>query len=87
MGLQGVVRGRKVRTTVSDPEDKRPPDLVNRDFSATRANQLWVADFTHVATWMGFVYVAFIIDVFSRMIVGWRASTSMKAELTLDALE
>jgi putative transposase len=87
MGLQGVVRGRKVRTTVSDLEDKRPLDLVNRDFSATRPNQLWVADFTYVATWMGFVYVAFIIDVFSRMIVGWRASTSMKAELTLDALE
>ena len=87
MGLQGVVRGRKVRTTVSDLEDKRPLDLVNRDFIATRPNQLWVADFTYVATWMGFVYVAVIIDVFSRMIVGWRASTSMKAELTLDALE
>jgi transposase InsO family protein len=65
----------------------RPADLVERRFSATRPNQLWVADFTYVATWRGFVYVAFVIDVFARMIVGWRVSTSLKADLVLDALE
>lgn len=87
MGLQGAVRGREIRTTIPDPEAHRPMDLVKRNFSANSPDQLWVADFTYVATWSGFVYVAFIIDVFSRIIVGWRASTSMKAELTLDALE
>lgn len=87
MGLQGVVRGRKARTTIPDPNASRPLDLVKREFSANRPNQLWVADFTFVATWPGFVYVAFVIDVFSRMIVGWRVSSSMSAELTLDALE
>jgi len=87
MGLQGVVRGRRVRTTVPNPNASRPLDLVKREFSASRPNQLWVADFTFVATWPGFVYVAFVIDVFSRMIVGWRVSSSMSAELTLDALE
>ena len=87
MGLQGVVRGRKKRTTVASDKDPRPMDLVQRSFSAFRPNQLWVADFTYVATWSGFVYVAFVIDVYSRMIVGWRAATSMSTELTLDALE
>ena len=70
-----------------NPADSRPLDLVNREFSADRPNALWVADFSYVASWAGFVYVAFVIDVFSRMIVGWRVSCSMSAELTLDALE
>ena len=87
MGLQGVVRGKVKRTTISSGRDIRPLDLVHRMFAADRPNQLWVADFTYVATWKGFVYVAFVIDVFSRMIVGWRAATSMSTELTLDALE
>jgi transposase InsO family protein len=87
MGLYGVVRGTSKRTTVSSDCDKRPLDLVRRVFHAERPNQLWVADFTYVATWTGFVYVAFVIDVFARMIVGWRAAKSMSAELTLDALE
>lgn len=87
MGLQGVVRGRKNRTTVPRDIDERPMDLVNRDFTAGRPNQLWVADFTLVATWKSFAYVAFVIDVFSRMIVGWRVTASMTADLTLDALE
>jgi len=87
MDIQGVVRGKKKRTTIASDKDIRPLDLVRRIFHADRPNQLWVADFTYVATWAGFVYVAFIIDVFSRMIVGWRAARSMTAELTLDALE
>ncbi len=87
MGLRGVVRGRTARTTIAGDKDPRPLDLVQRRFRADRPNQLWVADFTYVATWSGFVYVAFVIDVFSRMIVGWRVSTSMCADLTLDALE
>jgi transposase InsO family protein len=87
MGLQGVVRGKKKRTTIASDKDIRPLDLVRREFHADRPNQLWVADFTYVATWAGFVFVAFVIDVFSRMIVGWRAARSMTAELTLDALE
>lgn len=87
MNIQGVVRGKKKRTTIASDRDLRPLDLVRRIFHADRPNQLWVADFTYVATWAGFVYVAFIIDVFSRMIVGWRAARSMTAELTLDALE
>ena len=87
MGLQGVVRGRKSKTTISDEAALRPPDLVDRDFSATRPNQLWVADLTYVATWRGFVYVAFVIDVFSRRIVGWRATKSLKTDIALDALE
>jgi transposase InsO family protein len=87
MGLAGVVRGKTKRTTVSSDAVSRPLDLVKRDFTADRPNQLWVADFTYVATWSGWVYVAFIIDVFSRMIVGWRVATSMSAELVLDALE
>ena len=87
MGLQGVVRGKKARTTISDEAAARPADLVERDFTAARPNQLWVADLTYVATWAGFVYVAFVIDVFSRMIVGWRVSRSLCSELALDALE
>jgi len=87
MGLRGVVRGRSTRTTVAVDKDQRPLDLVQRRFCADRPNQLWVADFTYVATWSGFVYVAFVVDVFSRMIVGWRVSSSMSADLTLDALE
>ena len=86
-GLRGVVRGRRVRTTVPDLQAERPRDLVERRFTATKPNQLWVADFTYVATWRGFVYVAFVIDVFSRRIVGWRASTSLRTDLALDALE
>jgi len=87
MGLVGTTRGPGKRTTIASDNDPRPRDLVCRSFHADRPNQLWVADFTYVTTWSGFVYVAFVVDVFSRMIVGWRASTSMKAELTLDALE
>jgi transposase InsO family protein len=85
--LQGVRRGARCRTTVSDVRANRPVDHVNRQFQATRPNVLWVADFTYVATWVGFVYVAFIVDVFARRIIGWRVSRSMKAELVLDALE
>lgn len=87
MNLQGAIRGKIKRTTVPSDRDLRPLDLVKRVFHATRPNQLWVADFTYVATWSNFVYVAFVIDVFSRMIVGWRAARSMSADLTLDALE
>jgi len=87
LGLKGAVRGRKPFTTVPDTSVSKPPDLVKRQFTATRPNQLWVADFTYVATWKGFVYVAFVIDIFSRKIVGWRASASMKTDLVLDALE
>lgn len=86
-GLEGVVRGRRVRTTMPDAVADRPHDLVERAFVASRPNQLWVADFTYVATWRGMVYVAFVIDVFSRRIVGWRASASMRTDLALDALE
>ena len=87
-GLRGVVRGgRRARTTTPDPAADRPRDLVRRQFVAERPNQLWVADFTYVATWRGFVYVAFVIDVFSRRIVGWRAHTAMRSDLVLDALE
>jgi transposase InsO family protein len=87
LGLQGVVRGKRQRTTVPDDTAVCPLDLVPRQFVAARANQLWVADFTYVATWRGVVYVAFVIDVFSRRIVGWRASASMRTDLALDALE
>lgn len=87
LGLRGVVRGRKVRTTIPDDAAPRPKDLVNREFVATAPNQLWVADLTYVATWMGFVYVAFVIDVFSRAVVGWRVSNSLRTDLALDALE
>jgi transposase InsO family protein len=87
MGLQGAVRGRKRRTTVSIGGANRPLDLVDRDFAAGRPNQLWVADLTYVATWSGFAYVAFVMDAFSRRIVGWRASTRLRSDLALDALE
>jgi transposase InsO family protein len=88
MGLAGAVRGRAwVTTTQVSPDAGRLPDLVERDFTATRPNQLWVSDFTYVATWRGFVYVAFVIDVFARRIVGWRASASLRTDLALDALE
>jgi transposase InsO family protein len=88
MGLSGVVRGRAFKvTTVAGPEAARPPDLVERKFQASRPNELWVADLTYVATWAGFVYVAFVIDVFSRAIVGWRVSNSLRSDLALDALE
>lgn len=88
LGLQGAVRGRAfTTTTVADAAATRPLDLVQRDFRATRPNQLWVADITYVATWDGFVYVAFVIDVFSRRIVGWRVSNSLRSDLALDALE
>jgi len=87
MGLRGAVRGRTFKTTMPDAAAMRPPDLVDRDFSASRPNALWVADLTYVATWRGFVYVAFVIDVFARRIVGWRASSSLRTDLALDALE
>lgn len=87
LGLAGVVRGRRVRTTVPEPAADRPLDLVQRQFTATKPNELWVADFTFVTTWRGFVYVAFVIDVFSRRLVGWRAHTTMRRDLVLDALE
>jgi transposase InsO family protein len=88
MGLRGAVRGRAwVLTTRSDEAADRPADLVDRHFAATRPNQLWVADFTYVATWRGFVYVAFVIDVFARRIVGWRVSASLRTDFVLDALE
>jgi transposase InsO family protein len=87
LGLQGAVRGRKCRTTIPADCAERPLDLVKRQFQATRPNQLWVADFTYVATWAGFVYVAFVIDVFARRIIGWRVARFMHAELVLDALE
>lgn len=87
MGLQGVVRGKAVRTTIADCGVPCPADRVNREFQAPRPNALWVADFTYVATWQGFVYVAFVIDAFARRIVGWRVSRSAQASFVLDALE
>jgi putative transposase len=87
LGLEGVRRGKPRRTTTPDEIAARPADLVDRDFAAQRPNQLWVADLTYVATWSGFVYVAFIIDAFSRFIVGWQASRSLRTDLALDALE
>ena len=88
MGLRGAVRGRAwVTTTQASPEADRSQDLVERDFTATRPNQLWVSDFTYVATWRGFVYVALVIDVFARRIVGWRVSSSLRTDFVLDALE
>jgi putative transposase len=87
MGLQGAVRGRRFKTTKPGPSESRPMDLVERNFNATRPNELWVSDLTYVSTWRGFVYVAFVIDVFARLIVGWRATTSLSADIALDALE
>jgi len=87
LGLRGVIRGKVVRTTFSDAAMPCPLDLVNRRFKAERPNELWVSDFTYVSTWQGFVYVAFVIDVFARRIVGWRVSSSMRTDFVLDALE
>ncbi len=88
MGLEGARRGKRFKkTTVVDEAAHRPADLVERDFTADRPNQLWVADLTYVPTWVGFAYVAFITDVFSRKIVGWRVSNSLRSDLALDALE
>jgi transposase InsO family protein len=87
LGLRGAVRGKCRRTTTPDAAAARPADLVERDFAAQRPNQLWVADITYVATWSGFVYVAFVIDAFSRFLVGWQASRSLRTGLALDALE
>jgi transposase InsO family protein len=88
LGLRGAVRGRAFKiTTIQDGSASRPSDLVQRDFRAERPNQLWVADITYVATWNGFAYVAFVIDVYSRRIVGWRVSSSLRSDLALDALE
>lgn len=88
MGLRGAVRGRAFTvTTRADEAAARPPDLVHREFAASRPNELWVADITYVATWVGFAYVAFVVDVFSRRIVGWRVSSSLRSDLALDALE
>ena len=87
MGLKGVVRGKSIRTTLSDASAPCPRDRVNRQFTAPRPNALWVSDFTYVTTWSGFVYVAFVIDAFARRIVGWRVSRTARAEFVLDALE
>ncbi|MGW0776406.1 IS3 family transposase [Streptomyces sp. NPDC002835] len=87
LGIAGAVRGKKVITTIPDQQAERAPDRVDRDFVATAPNRCWVADFTHVATWAGVVYVAFVVDTFSRRIVGWSAATSKETQLVLDALE
>lgn len=87
LGIQGVKRGKGYKTTIPDEAAARPADLVQREFTATRPNQLWVADITYVATWRGVVYVAFVTDVYSRKIVGWRVWNSLKTDLVLDALE
>jgi len=87
LGLRGVIRGKVVRTTFSDRTLPCPLDRVNRDFQAERPNQLWVADYTYVSTWQGWLYVAFVVDVFARRIVGWRVSASMHTDFVLDALE
>ncbi|MEU6277501.1 IS3 family transposase [Streptomyces populi] len=86
-GLEGVIRGQRRRTTIPEPAAPRPPDLVNRRFTASRPNQLWVADLTYIRTWSGWVYVAFVLDVYSRMTVGWQLATHMRTDLPLDALE
>ena len=87
LGLRGVRRNKRQRTTIPDDLAARPADLVERRFHASAPNRLWVADLTYVRTWSGFVYVAFITDVYSRMIVGWQASRSLRTDLALDALE
>jgi putative transposase len=86
-GLAGVRRGRQRRTTTPEPAAARPPDLVQRQFTATRPDQLWVADLTYVRTFQGWVYVAFVLDVFSRLIVGWQLAGHLRTDLPLDALE
>ncbi|MDQ0828237.1 transposase InsO family protein [Streptomyces achromogenes] len=87
LGLEGARRGKKIRTTIRDDGQERAADLLRRDFTASGPNERWVADFTYVATWSGIVYVAFVVDVFSRAIVGWSASTNKRAKLVLDALD
>lgn len=87
LGLQGVRRGKRVRTTIADGSQACPLDRVNRHFHADRPNQLWVSDFTYVSTWQGWLYVAFVIDVFAGRIVGWRVSNTMSTDFVLDALE
>jgi putative transposase len=87
LGLEGIRRGKSVRTTTPDTSASCPLDRVNREFQADRPNQLWVSDFTYVSTWQGWLYVAFVVDVFARRIVGWRVSTTMTTEFVLDALE
>jgi putative transposase len=87
LGLQGVRRGRRVRTTVPGKDGRRAPDLLGRDFTAPVPNRRWVADFTYVATWAGIVYVAFVVDIYSRAVVGWAAATHKRAKLVLDALQ
>ena len=84
LGLQGVRRGKRIRTTVPDTSMACPQDRVNRQFSADRPNQLWVSDFTYVSTWQGWQYVAFVIDVFARRIVGWRVSSAMTTDFVLE---
>src|SRR5439155_6131702 len=86
-GLQGVRRGKKHRTTRRDEKAARPPDLVERDFTAEAPNRLWLADITYVRTWTGFCYVAFVEDAFSRMIVGWSIATHLRTSLATEALE
>ncbi|MCX4515879.1 IS3 family transposase [Streptomyces sp. NBC_01619] len=85
--IEGVIRGRRRRTTIPEPSAPRPPDLVDRDFTTSWPDQLWVADMTYVRTWSGWAYVAFVLDVYSRMIVGWQVANHMRTELPLDALE
>ncbi|MFC5204142.1 DDE-type integrase/transposase/recombinase [Streptomyces kaempferi] len=85
LGVEGVIRGRRRRTTVSEPSAPRPPDLVDRDFTADGPDRLWVADMTYARTWSGWAYVAFVLDVFSRVIVGWQIANHMRTELPLDA--
>lgn len=87
LGLEGAVRGRRPKTTIPAPSSKRPEDLVRRRFVADRPNQLWVADITYVPTWKGFAYAAFVIDTYSRRIVGWRVTDNLRTDLALDALE
>ncbi len=87
LGIEGVRRGKRVRTTVPDNAAAHPMDLVKRQFEVDRPNRLWVADFTYVSTWQGWLYVAFVIDAYSKRIVGWRASSSMTTDFVLDALE
>jgi len=87
LGIAGVVRGKAKRTTIGDQQAPRPADLVERQFIAPAPNRLWVADLTYVRTWSGFVYAAFVIDAFSRMIVGWQLATHLRTDLALDALE
>jgi transposase InsO family protein len=87
LDIEGVIRGRRRRTTIPEPSAPRPPDLVDRDFTASRPDQLWVADMTYVRTWSGWAYVAFVLDVYSRLIVGWQVANHMRTELPLDALE